>query len=86
MEKRKMQKPKEGNTPYSHIRTLAIVLEGSCKVINQADGFEALELRQGNHFGASDVLRIPDIEYLGDIVAGHRGVKLLIIKSPDQVL
>jgi hypothetical protein len=75
---------KVGNPPESSIGSLVLILEGSCKVIN--NDFEVFELRPGNHFGASDVLRTPDIEYLGDIVAGPKGVKVMVIPKPDQVL
>ena len=80
-------KPKvktESNPPDSSIRSLCLILEGSCRVVNS--GFDVLEMRPGNHFGASDVLRIPDIEYLGNIIAGPRGVKVMVIPKPDQVL
>jgi hypothetical protein len=81
----KVPRPKMvGNPPESSIRSLVLILEGSCRVIN--NDFEVLELRPGNHFGASDVLRTPDIEYLGDIVAGPKGVKVMVIPKPDQVL
>jgi hypothetical protein len=50
------------------------------------DDFEVLEMRPGNHFGASDLLRIPDIEFLGNIKAGAKGVKVMVIPNPDQVL
>lgn len=82
-----MSKPKvktEGNPPESSIRSLCLVLEGSCRVVNE--DFEVLEMRPGNHFGASDLLRIPDVEYLGNIVAGAKGVKVMVIPKPDQVL
>ena len=45
--------------------------------------FQIHELRRGDHFGASDLLRIQDIEYLGDLVAGDKGVKVLVIEKPD---
>jgi len=50
------------------------------------DDFEVLEMRPGNHFGASDLLRIPDIECLSNIKAGAKGVKVMVIPNPDQVL
>ena len=80
-------KPKlrvEGNPPVTSIRSLCLVLEGSCSVTN--DDFEVLEMRPGNHFGASDLLRIPDIEFLGNISAGAKGLKVMVIPNPDQVL
>ena len=73
-----------GNPPESAVRSLCLILEGSVRVIN--DEFEVLEMRSGSHFGASDVLRIPDIEFLGNIYAGSKGVKVLVIPKPDQVL
>ena len=76
---------KQGNPPESSIRPLALILDGSCQVVANRD-FVVFEMRPGNHFGASDVLRIPDIEYLGDIVAGPKGVKVMVIPKPDQVL
>lgn len=68
------------------MRSLCFVLEGSCNVINAADGFNVFELRPGNHFGSSDLLRIVDTEFLGDIISGERGAKILVIPKPDQVI
>ena len=72
-----------GNPPASNIRSLSLILDGSCKVVNPLDGFAPYELRQGEHFGASDLLQIPDIEFMGDIISGPHGVKLLTIDAPD---
>ena len=82
----KPQLYKRGNNPDSHHRSLCFVLEGSCDVINQADGSNLFELTHGNHFGTSDLLRIVDTEYLGDIVAGERGARILVVPKPDQIL
>ena len=101
-----------GKPPESGCRSLALILEGSCRVVHRYSEVDSeekqdqarpkdlqhrqgkpellecllYELRSGDHFGASDLLRIPDIEYLGDIVAGEAGVKVLVIESPDQVV
>lgn len=48
--------------------------------------FQIMELGRGDHFGASDLLRIQDIEYLGDLVAGERGLKVLVVERPDQII
>lgn len=74
------------NYPESNVRSVAIILDGTCKVKLRCDGFECFELRQGNHFGASDLLQIPDIEFFGDIVAGPKGVKILVVERPDQIV
>ena len=50
------------------------------------DSSKLFELSLGNHFGASDFLRIVDTEYLGDIVAGEKGAKILVIPKPDQII
>ena len=50
------------------------------------DTSKLFELSLGNHFGASDFLRIVDTEYLGDIVAGEKGAKILVIPKPDQII
>ena len=78
--------PSRGNFPESNIRSLVLILQGSCNVVNPVDDFHVVELRSGNHFGASDLLRIADIEYLGNIVAGAKGVKCMVIPKPDQVI
>lgn len=44
------------NKPYSNYRSLAFIIEGSCKVINAKDNYLVHELRFGEHFGASDLL------------------------------
>jgi len=75
-----------GNPPESNIGSLVLILEGSCKVMVPEKNFEVFELRSGNHFGASDLLRIPDIEYLGQIIAGEKGCKCMVISAPDQVV
>ena len=74
---------KPGNPPDSKIRSVCIVLDGSCNVINSSDNFHIYELRQGNSFGCSDLLKIIDCEFLGDIFAGERGARLLVIPAPD---
>lgn len=75
-----------GNPPASNIRSLSLILDGSCRVVSPLDGFAPYELRQGEHFGASDLLQIPDIEFMGDIISGTHGVKLLVVEAPDQVI
>lgn len=80
---------REGNPPESSHRSLVLILEGSCRVVHRVPGqpdFEVFDLRPGDHFGASDCLRLPGIEYLGDILAGSRGLKCMVISKPDQVL
>jgi hypothetical protein len=80
---------REGNSPESSHRSLVLVLEGSCRVLHRVPGqpdFDVFDLRPGDHFGASDCLRLPGIEYLGDIVAGSKGLKCMVIPKPDQVL
>jgi len=74
---------KHGNPIDSKIRSVCLVLEGSCTVVNSQDNFHIFELRQGNHFGCSDLLKIIDCEFLGDIMAGERGARILVIPSPD---
>ena len=74
------------NPPPSKCRSLCFVLEGSCTVVNPVDNFKVFELRAGNHFGASDLLRIVDSDFLGDIVAGEQGARVLVIPKPDLVL
>ena len=81
----------EGDPPATFYRSLGFVLEGSCDVINtykekSGEQFKVAELRSGDHFGASDLLQIPDIDFMGDIVAGARGVKILVVEHPDQVI
>ncbi len=44
------------NRPYSNYRSIAIIIEGSCKIINQKDNYVVQELKFGEHFGASDLL------------------------------
>ena len=76
----------KGNKAESIIRSLCIILEGSVKAINPQDGFEIFEIFSGTHFGSSDLLKIPDIEYFGDLIAGKRGLKVIVVKKPDQVI
>lgn len=76
----------KGNRPDSNIRSICIVLAGSADVINKVDDFHVVTLAHGQHFGSSDLLRIPDIEYYGDIHAGKKGLKLLVVSKPDQVI
>ena len=72
-----------GNRAESNLRSLCIILEGSVKVINRVDKFEVYEAFSGSHFGSSDLLKIPDIEYFGDLYAGKKGLKVIVIKRPD---
>ena len=75
-------KPDEpvGEPPATLYRSVCIVLEGSADVRNPFEPeFKVFELSQGEHFGASDLLQIPDIDYMGDIIAGERGLKVLVI-------
>lgn len=75
-----------GKPPESNVGSVVLVLEGSCKVVVPEDNFEVFELRRGDYFGASDLLRIPGIEFLGQIMAGPKGCKCMVIKAPDQVI
>ena len=68
------------------MRSLCIVLDGSARVVNPADNFEVIELFTGRHFGSSDLLKIPDVEYFGNIKAGKKGLKVLVIAKPDHVI
>ena len=74
---------RKGNQAESNLRSLCIVLDGSAKVVNKTDGFEIFEIFSGSHFGSSDLLKIPDIEYFGDIYAGKKGLKVLVVSKPD---
>lgn len=80
---RKPQLYVPGNPPDSRMRSICIVLDGHCQVINKADTFYFHDLRPGDHFGSSDLLKIIGIEYLGDIYAGPNGVRVMIIPKPD---
>ena len=62
---------------------MGFVIEGSCKVINEKDNYLVHELRFGEHFGASDLLQIPDIEFMGDLYAGEKGLKIILVAQPD---
>jgi Tfp pilus assembly protein FimT len=58
------------------------VLQGGAlnnKVVNSKDNYIVHELRFGEHFGASDLLQIPDAEFMGDIYAGEKGLKIILI-------
>ena len=83
-------KPKDepqGEPPKTLYRSVCLVLEGSAEVRNPFDfDYKVFELSQGEHFGATDLLQIPDIDYMGDIYAGPRGLKVLVIERPDQVI
>jgi len=68
------------------MRSVCIVLEGSCTVINRADKFHITDLRSGDHFGCSDLLKIIDIEFLGDIFAGEHGARIMMIPKPDLLI
>ena len=52
-------------------------------MINPIDNFNVKTLGQGDHFGSSDLLKIIDIEFFGNIYAGKRGLKVLQIYRPD---
>ena len=45
-----------GNPPESSLRSVCVVLDGSCKVINSFDKFHINDIRAGGHFGTSDLL------------------------------
>ena len=78
---------RDGGEPKTFCRTLCFVLEGSADVRNPFEpDFKVFELAVGDHFGASDLLQIPDIDYMGDIIAGPRGLKVLVVENPDQVI
>ena len=68
-----------GNPAASNMRSLCIILDGSAKCINKEDGFEILEIFSGSHFGSSDLLKMPDLEFFGNIHAGKKGLKLLVV-------
>lgn len=44
------------------------------------------EIFSGAHFGSSDLLKTPDLEYFGNIYAGKKGLKVLVVSKADQAL
>ena len=70
----------------NNLKSLCLVLEGTCDVKVPDDDFVATSLGRGQHFGSSDLLKIVDIEYFGNIYAGSKGAKILVIKNPDHVI
>ena len=44
------------------------------------------ELRVGDVFGESDLLRLPGIEFFGNLVAGPKGVECLLLIAPELTL
>ena len=77
---------RQGNSAESNTRSLCIILDGSAKCINKEDGFEVFEIFSGAHFGSSDLLKTPDLEYFGNIYAGKKGLKVLVVSKADQAL
>jgi len=44
------------------------------------------ELRVGELFGDSDLLRYPGIDFLGDIYAGENGLECLVLVAPEMIV
>ena len=57
----------EKETKYE-IRPLYIILSGSCKIICPIDSFEVIELKRGEVFGESDLLRVTVSNFIWIIV------------------
>ena len=77
---------RKGNAAESNMRSLCIILDGSAKCVNKEDGFEIFEIFSGSHFGSSDLLKTPDLEYFGDMRAGKKGLKVLVVGKADQAI
>lgn len=56
-----------------------LILGGQAQVVNTVYDKEVTELRSGDVIGVSDLLRIPHIDYFGEIVAGKAGLECLVI-------
>lgn len=75
-----------GNPTESNIRSLGLILEGTADVINPNDNFCVCHLGQGSHFGAADLIQSVGVEYFGNIYAGPRGLKILLVERPDHAI
>jgi len=54
-------------------------------VVCPIDGFLATTLGRGELFGESKLLRLPGVEYFGDIVA-REGAKVMVLRDWDRLL
>ena len=66
-----------------------MVLSGTALVKNNQmpKGKEILaELRAGDIFGESDLLRYPGIDFFGDIYAGAGGMDCLVLVGPETMI
>ena len=73
----------------SALRPVVMVLSGTAIVKNNQmpKGKEIVaELRAGDIFGESDLLRYPGIDFFGDIYAGPLGLDCLVIVGPETMI
>ena len=73
----------KGCAPSSCYRSLCVMIEGSCDVVNPFGEFFVHKLRVGDFFGAADLLAICEVEFFGDIIAGEDGCRVMVIDKPD---
>ena len=50
------------------------------------DNEVVIELTTGHVIGDSDLLRYPGIDFFGDIYAGEKGLEVLVLMAPEQVI
>ena len=67
-----LEKPREG---------LFIVDQGTCRIVNPRDGYEAGTLFRGDFFGEASLLQVQSVNYFGNIITGDKEVRLLFISK-----
>lgn len=66
-----------------------MILSGTAHVVNKnlpKDKQIVAELRAGDIFGESDLVRHAGIDFYGEIVAGRYGLECLVLIAPDQMI
>ena len=73
----------------SIFRPVCMILSGSAYIVNNQlpkEKQKLCELRNGDIFGESDLIRHAGIDFFGDIVAGPNGLECLVLMAPDQLI
>ena len=76
MNKGNLETPRYYSKPAAGYDTpcggIFIITKGSCEIVNRKDNYKSGFLFSGDYFGESEVFKLPDLTYFGDIYATNQ--------------
>lgn len=60
-----------------------LILSGTAKIVNSKDHYEAKQLKFGDYFGESEMIRVIGFDFFGDIYADSDEVECFFISREN---